>query len=223
MSLNMSQDTYNKVEPYAKMYGVPDLIWETVADVESSGNPRAQNGKAYGLFQLLTPGGEGDEAIKAGYTPQQLLDPGINAKYAMPQIAFAWNKLKTDTEWPNGNWWIKFASWSGHPYENGDITNAYVKQVGLQLKKAMEDISAQQLGAKYEQAYRSTGNIDPFNQALDNVASAALPAVAVALTPIDWLNNVLPGVLVKTGLFIIALLFIIVGFILIAHPVGGTS
>lgn len=223
MTFNMSQQTYNAVEPYAKQYGVPDLIWMSVADIESSGNPKAQNGRAYGLFQLLTGGGEGDAALNAGYTTQQLFDPGINAKYAMPQIAAAWNKLKTDTEWPNGNWWIKFAAWSGHPYENGDTTNPYVKQVGLSLKKASDDIANQQLGAKYEQAYRATGNIDPINQAIDNTASALLPAVATALTPIDWLNNVLPGVLVKSGIFLVALILIIVGFVIVSHPTGGTS
>jgi len=37
----LSTSTYNAVKPIAQKYGVPDAIWETIAIMESNGDPNA--------------------------------------------------------------------------------------------------------------------------------------------------------------------------------------
>lgn len=114
MSYTVPSDIYNAVVPYSG--GVPDAIWEDVAYTESSFNPNAHNPSgAYGLFQLLTPGGQGDLAIQQGHSVQDLYKPDINAKYAMPSIAKAWQENQSTFDGTSLTWWEQFAASSGHP------------------------------------------------------------------------------------------------------------
>src|SRR5439155_26441715 len=89
----LSVQTYNAVKPIAQKYGVPDFIWETIAIMESNGNPSAQNPSSHatGLFQLMPNGGQADNALHDGHSLEDLKNPAINAQYGMPSIARAYN------------------------------------------------------------------------------------------------------------------------------------
>lgn len=116
MTYQVPSDIYNAVHPYAALSNVPDPIWEDVAYTESSFNPNAHNPSgAYGLFQLLTPGGQGDVAIKYGYQPNDLYNPAINARFGMPSLEKAWTEEQSTFDPNSLEWWEKFASESGHP------------------------------------------------------------------------------------------------------------
>ena len=114
--VQVPQNIYNTVNPTANSYGIPPIIWEDIAYVESGFNPNAvgDSGSSFGLFQLHI-GGQADSAINQGYTTQQLLDPAINAKFALPSIASAWNNLKASFNPGSASWWQSFAAQSGHP------------------------------------------------------------------------------------------------------------
>jgi hypothetical protein len=111
------------IKPITDQYDVPSQIIATIIQVESNWNPNAlgDNGTSYGLFQLHTPGGQGDRAIGDGHKPSDLFDPVLNARYAMPAIASAWNNLKGSFDPSNLAWWLDFAAQSGHP--GGSRTN----------------------------------------------------------------------------------------------------
>jgi hypothetical protein len=201
----ISQNTYNAVKPYAVQYQVPDEIWETVALMESGGNPQAKNKSgAYGLFQLLTPGGQGDAAIKAGLTPDQLFDPGINAKYAMPMIAKAYVAHRDIFDGSN-EWWINFASTSGHPFENGTVTD-YVSTVGHRLAAIWQSESSK--------GPSLTNPVQPIVSGVQNTVDATK-------TIADFITMLMNGGLVKIGLFTLALLIIIVGFVVVTKQDVG--
>lgn len=196
----ISQSTYDAVEPYAVAQNVPDEIWETVALMESNGNPRAKNPSgAWGLFQLLVPGGQGQAALAAGYTPDQLLDPGINAKFAMPMISRAYGGNR---DWFDGSneWWVKFASISGHPYENG-LVNDYTNSVGHQLASI------------WQKNKSATG---PSTNPVQPIIGGVQGAIDATKTISDFITMLTSGGLVKIGLFLVALLLIIVGFVVVA-------
>lgn len=108
-------DIFPAIEPIAQQYGVPENIWESVAQMESSYNPSAVGdlGTSFGVFQIHI-GGQANNALNAGYTKQDLLNPKVNATFAMPYIADAWNKLKNTFD-DSLSWWTQFASISGHP------------------------------------------------------------------------------------------------------------
>lgn len=111
----LSNDVYSAVEPTAQSLGVPDKLWETIANMESGFNPGSvgDNGTSFGLFQLHI-GGQANAAIQAGYSTSDLLNPAINAKFGLPAIADSWNKLKGSFDDSLG-WWSNFAAISGHP------------------------------------------------------------------------------------------------------------
>jgi hypothetical protein len=192
----ISQQVYDAVKPYANQFQVPDEIWETVALMESSGNPSATNKSgARGLFQLLSPGGQGDAALKAGYTPNQLLDPGINAKFAMPSIAKAYHD---NMQWFDGSneWWMKFASISGHPYENG-TKDDYTYTVGHTLAQI------------WQKGGQATGPVtDPVGDAIKGVQGAVDTTKNIS----DFITALVNGGLVKIGIFALAIIFVVVGF-----------
>jgi len=225
----LSTSTYNAVKPIAQKYGVPDAIWETIAIMESNGDPNAQNSSslATGLFQLMPNGGQADKAIRDGHSLNDLKNPALNAQYAMPSIASAYNAIKGNASFPDATWWIKLASLSGHPYENGDTNNSYVKQVGLQMKTIYEKLSSSQLSAGYAAAWKNTGNVGPITQAIDNAAANAIaigaPPLQAAIDGTTNLTNLFTiltgGGLVKIGLFVITLILIVVGFFVIGK--GG--
>jgi hypothetical protein len=104
------------IESIIQQYNVPLLLISAIIEVESAWNPNAlgDNGTSYGLFQLHI-GGQADQAIKDGHKPSDLFDPALNAKYAMPSIAQAWNNLKATFQVNNFTWWLDFATQSGHP------------------------------------------------------------------------------------------------------------
>src|SRR5581483_542745 len=99
---------YNAVEPIAQQYHIPDPIWETVAYVESGFNQNAlgDQGTSYGLFQLHIGG-----QFPAQYlnNPTALDDPALNAQYAMPAIARAWQSLQPSFDAGSASWWEQFA------------------------------------------------------------------------------------------------------------------
>jgi hypothetical protein len=202
MSYSVPSNIYNIVHPIASQQGVPDAIWEDVVYVESSFNPNAYNASgAYGLFQLLTPGGQGDNAINAGYTKQDLFNPQINATYGVPAVARTWNNLKGSFDPNNVNWWIAFASQSGHP--GGSTSNSYTQEVGRTL---MADYQEEQ---------------NPIQSAVSGVQNA----ISGAQNSINNINGLLSGAtltnvhnaLIKIGVFFVALILVIIGFMVIVR------
>lgn len=105
---------FNAIEPIAQANQVPDALWETIAQVESGFNVNAlgDNGTSYGLFQLHI-GGQFPSAYLNN--PTALDDPGLNAQYAMPNIAKAWASLGGSFDASSPSWWQAFAAQSGHP------------------------------------------------------------------------------------------------------------
>ncbi len=113
----MSQEEIlSAIEAITKQYNVPVPLISTIIEVESAWNPNAlgDNGTSYGLFQLHI-GGQADNAIKDGHKPTDLFDPVLNARYAMPSIAQAWDNLKATFQVNNLTWWLDFAIQSAHP------------------------------------------------------------------------------------------------------------
>jgi hypothetical protein len=121
------------VNSVAIQYGVPTGIWEAVAYTESAYDPKAvgDNGTSFGLFQLHK-GGQADAALSQGYTTQQLLDPNVNAKFAMPAMGQAWSRLSASFNANSSSWWQQFASLSGHP--GGSTNSAITDQEAAQLQ-----------------------------------------------------------------------------------------
>ena len=103
------------VDPIAKAAGVPTALWEVIARQESNFNPNAvgDGGTSWGEFQLHK-GGQADAAFKAGFSVNDLYDPAINARFAMPAIASAWKGLGGMFD-DSILWWQLFSSGSGHP------------------------------------------------------------------------------------------------------------
>jgi len=197
MSYTVPNDIYNVVHPIAQQQGVPDALWEDVVYVESSFNPKAHNPSgAYGLFQLLTPGGQGDNAIRAGYTVNDLYDPKINATYGMPAVASAWNNLKSSFNPNDLHWWEEFAAESGHP--GGKAGQQYTDEVAQTL---MND-------------YQSDNN------PISNTIGAIQNAISNTDSALNFLQSLnvtnVQHALVKAGIFLVALLILIIGFVMVA-------
>jgi hypothetical protein len=206
------------VESVAMQYGVPDGIWEDVAYVESGYNPTAHNPSgAYGLFQLLTPGGQGDAAIAAGHSINDLYDPTVNAQYAMPAIASAWNHLKTSFSSQDVGWWEKFAAQSGHP--GGASGQAYTDQVAQQLETNYLTI---EYGVTSSQGLQAGVNADKSVPASGQTVAATADNLTGALSNltsffsnITWLQQHWQSGLIKIGIFIGALLLLGAGLFIV--------
>lgn len=204
------------VDSIAQQYGVPSGIWKDVAYTESGFNPTriGDNGTSFGLFQLHYPGGQGDAAIAAGYSTQDLLDPSINAKFAMPALSRAWQNLQGSFNATNASWWSAFASQSGHPggspgnkvtdneaalleqnYGSGSVCNPM--NIGLMPGLGCSPIAQAGQTAK-------TDVIDPATQLLQNVQGVIGAA---------------PDALINIGLFLVAIILLSVGFFILAS--GG--
>lgn len=204
----ISQSVYNAVEPIAQQYGVPDEVWETVVLMESGGNPTVQNGstKATGLFQLMPNGGQADNAIRDGYTLDQLKDPALNAKYGMPQIGAAVKALGPfDGSYP---WWQKFATLSGHPYENGQ-TNDYSMQLGADMASLWA--SKKPFGVSVTNDAKTTAG---------NVISGVQSGIDGVTTISNFIQMLMGGGFVKIGLFLLSLIVVVVGFLVISKQQG---
>lgn len=116
-----------QIKGVTKKYDVPVAIIIPIIRIESDFNPYALgNGCDYGLFQLAYPGGEGAQAIRDGYSVSALYDPYINAKYAMPSIANAWDTLRPNFDSQSLYWWARFSSLSGHPSLSGNMSDPVV-------------------------------------------------------------------------------------------------
>lgn len=83
---------YQAVSPVFASYGVPDYVWQSIADMETGGSfdPKSvgDGGRSFGLFQLFTAGGQGDSYAS---NPDVLFDPQLNAEVAAPAIAAAYH------------------------------------------------------------------------------------------------------------------------------------
>jgi soluble lytic murein transglycosylase-like protein len=82
-----SADTEALMAYYADVYDVPLRLVRRVAARESNFNPAARNGPYYGIMQIRPA-----TARTMGYrgTPEGLLDPDINLKYAVKYLAGAY-------------------------------------------------------------------------------------------------------------------------------------
>jgi len=105
-----------QIKPVLDKYDVPLPLVAAVIQVESDWNPRAlgDNGTSFGLFQLHI-GGQAEDAFRDGHSREDLYNPEINARYAMPYIASAWDTHKDSFVPSTRDWWLKFAVDSGHP------------------------------------------------------------------------------------------------------------
>jgi Transglycosylase SLT domain len=228
MPFNIPTPIYNAVKPYAG--SVPDVVWENVVYTESRFDPNAYNkAGAYGLFQLLYPGGQGATAIAAGHTTQDLFNPSINAQYGMPAVANTWSGLAPSFD-DSLFWWEKFAAQSGHP--GGSPGQAYTDQVAQTLKS---NYDANKGGA-------AVASTDPWslfwNNVLSNLASPGSafgnassatskanaqtgPVIAKAVTDpgslLSQATSPLTNIAIYVGVFIVALVIIIIGFMALQH------
>jgi soluble lytic murein transglycosylase-like protein len=75
------------IEGYAEHYGVPAALVQRVVIRESRHRPEARNGPYYGLMQILP-----QTARTMGYqgSPDGLLDPETNLRYAVKYLRGAW-------------------------------------------------------------------------------------------------------------------------------------
>jgi len=75
------------VARYANAYDVPESLFHRIIIRESQYNPRARNGRYYGLMQI-----DPRTAATMGYTgaPSGLLDAETNLKYAGKYLRGAW-------------------------------------------------------------------------------------------------------------------------------------
>lgn len=206
------QDIINVVDPIAAKYGVPTLIWETVAEVESGLNPRAvgDHGTSFGLFQLHRGGQLGN------LTPEQAYDPATNAEQAMPAIAKAWKNLAKGADGPSVtpggsapgsyNWWYKFAVLSGHPGADSGGANSATQVEARKLQQESNVLQVHPLPP----SQAGTNTNQPGRQPYDT--SSILDG---------WLQNTIVAPLqsgaVKVALFCLALVLLIAGLYAISR------
>ncbi len=236
MAYTVPSDIYNVVHPIAAQQGVPDPLWEDVVYMESGFNPKAHNPSgAYGLFQLLTPGGQGDNAIRAGYSANDLYDPKVNATYGMPAVASAWKNLKGSFNPQDLHWWEEFAAQSGHP--GGSPGNAYTDQVAQTMMNDYQggNTVAGNSGTDFWSIFWTDlrdNLISPGSSfggqpqtatgaAVNKIASdpgAAVQSVAQQAVQAVFgpIISAMGPILIKTGIFVIALVLVIIGFLVIA-------
>lgn len=164
---NVPGSIYDAVEPIAQQYHVPDPLWETVAYVESGFNSQAlgDNGTSYGIFQLHIGGQFPSKYLD---NPTALDDPSLNAQYAMPAIARAWQSLQPTFDASSSEWWQRFAAQSGHP--------------GGTPGETTTDNEATKLQASYSRFANSSA---PFSQ---TDTTCEPPAGLQALNPAAWVS-----------------------------------
>lgn len=197
----------------AQIYGVPQDIWEDIAYAESSYKVDARNGSAYGLFQLLTPGGQGDAAIQAGHSIQDLYNPAINAQYAMPSIGAAWRTMQPSFD-PNSDlWWQWFAAKSGHP--GGNPGNPETNQEAANLKKWYLDNQNKPTVTDPTQVATQNGITlsDPCSNG--NVLGCVQKTIGDLQNNITGVQNAAPHALISIGLFVLSVGLLIAGFFIL--------
>lgn len=214
MPFKIPSNIYSAVKPYSG--NVPDAIWEDVAYIESGFNANAYNkAGAYGLFQLLYPGGQGDAAITAGHTPNDLFKPSINAEYAMPAISRSWSSLGSSFD-NSLIWWEKFAAESGHP--GGSPGQSYTDQVAQQLKDNYQggnEVSSNPWSLFWNNVFANL--ISPGSAFGDSSSASAKASDIVGKEVQDVANNTLITTSHYIVVFILAIVFIIIGFMVLIH------
>ncbi len=219
-------NVYGSVASVAMQYGVPDSIWETVADAESGYNVAAvgDNGTSFGLFQLHQGG-----QLPSQYNnnPRAVFDPRLNAEIAMPAIARAWNNLKGSFNASSQSWWQSFAAQSGHPggSPGQSVTNAEATRLQQIYGAGPPGTGDPCLGCgavgsiAYTQCHialaAKVGSIPAcaqqgIQQNQSQIASAITDPIANALlAPIEqFISKYLPYI----ALFIFALVILFIGF-----------
>lgn len=118
----MTKETIlEKIKPVLDRYDVPLRLISAIIQVESSWNPQAKGDyiggqpTSFGLFQLHRGG-----QAPADRSDEELRDPVLNTRYAMPSIASAWDQHKGWFDPSSQSWWLKFAAASGHPGGSDD-------------------------------------------------------------------------------------------------------
>lgn len=208
----MSSDIETIVNPIFANDGVPAAIWETIATVESGMNPNAigDNGTSYGLFQLHEGG-----QLPADYNnnPSPVLDPALNAQIAAPAIAAAYKSTPGSPS--TLSYWVAFAAASGHP--GGSSSNPATQAEALKLYQQYNSTSgASTVGGSTLASTSSGGDCNWANPLTyptcvqNSVSNDITTAVGSVLTPLKT------GFL-KIGVFLIALLLLIVGFWVIGN------
>lgn len=195
------------VQPIARQDNVPDALWETVADVESGFNPNAlgDQGTSFGLFQLHIGGQFPSQYLS---DPTALDDPGLNAQFALPDIAKAWHDLSASFDPNSSAWWEQFAAQSGHP--------------GGSPGEAVTDNEA----AKLQQAYASfASGSSPSGPGPFGVPDAfALPSpgdVANGIT--SWISGNASGFLMRVGVGLAGIVAIFLGGYEITQAFNGNT
>ncbi len=240
MAPNPPPNIYAPVEAVAMQYGIPASLWEDIAYTESGYNPSAvgDNGSSFGLFQLHI-GGQLPSQYNSN--PSAVYDPTLNAQIAMPAIAKAWNSLKGSFNAGSQSWWQQFAAQSGHPGGSPGQTATNNEAAKLLVNFSGSSSSGTNLsssnagtgctpqdpclgcGPKGSAAYTSCLAASYASQ-----GTSALPACASCGTTVTQdlgtavqnsllapIEAFLPGALVRIGIFLFAVVLLVVGFLMV--------
>ncbi len=195
----------------AQQYGVPEALWEDIAFTESGYNVNAigDNGTSFGLFQLHI-GGQADAALAAGYSTQDLLNPTINAQFAMPAIGSAWNNLKSSFgTLGSTQWWQQFAAQSGHPGGAPGEATTDAEAHTLQLDYAVNLIGtpAAPLAPPIKVASCDWTNPSTYTQCFQPIVQIQTDLSYVQDNGKTWA--------IRVGLFLLAITLLIAGFFVV--------
>lgn len=182
--------------PVLARYDVPFTLVQTIIQVESDYNPQAlgDNGTSFGLFQLHL-GGQADKAIQDGHEPQDLYDPLLNAQYAMPSIAAAWDALKGSFNPESLAWWLLFATQSGHPGgSNNDPATIHEATALQQAYKALTggDVSTLKNFPIVSQLTDTTASGPSENKQFDCVAASIGASILYYQGKQQWDKSINP-------------------------------
>lgn len=120
------------IASWSRTYGVPAWIPLCIAYAETSITPSeiGDNGTSYGLFQLHTPGGQGDVWTQYGSSPSVLLSANLNAEIGVKPIAAAYRQ--GEAQGLNGFPLLQYtADHSGHPDDTGYMPSYYLSRLQL--------------------------------------------------------------------------------------------
>lgn len=202
----ISSSVYNQVAPVAKASGVPDYIWQSIALMETGGDPSKKNvtkkEASYGLFQLNTMGGQGT-AYKNN--PEVLYDAKLNAEIAMPAISYAYTRAKSKgmEDGPDLAAWV--AANSGHPGYGMDVSDSRIQRV-------------KNWASKIYQGYKDwmnsdIGIFDPekFAASLGLPSSEQIDKVTDIVTDPEKIKESLKEFSISTVILLLGAVFIILG------------
>ncbi len=132
----MDSASISVIEHWSSVYGVPAWIPLCIAYAETSITPTeiGDNGTSYGLFQLHTPGGQGDVWNQYGSSPSVLLSSTINAEIGIKPIASAY-KSEAASNLTGFSLLVYVAGHSGHPDYTG-VPAYYMARLQLAWSEA---------------------------------------------------------------------------------------